>query len=446
MPSSLLSTENAPAQRVPAWKRLGLKLKPASEDQSQNATLPHTSTVAPPVPNHHQENPTEPVNNANPKRKSSGVPASDHSAKKARRDVSQNQIASTQTPKKAKSVSFAAESTQEAGPSPIADGTPTANKKKAAPAKKKAIPAPVAATPLKKQAPVNLEPALTYLRQWHTSRDSWKFNKNHQTRLLEQVFADETTIPAADIHVFYEYIRALKGAVRTRLKELASGTRAQDMEQGSAAFSASKKKKEMAQKKQGEYEEVIARFLAQPMTPGKRRFDEVDYVLRTSDMEMQRRVVKRMRCEMVLDELSNSEETEIASSATAATSSTEKGSSIDSENVTSEGVTSEAEGVQRLRLNDGPQQRAKRKRKVRTAVVDEDSSSESDSDSDSENQSDSDSGSGASNSSSSSSSDDSDDEVAQPHLRVHEVDSSSSSSSSSSESFDADSGSKEEDD
>ncbi|KAI1400071.1 hypothetical protein F4819DRAFT_462862 [Hypoxylon fuscum] len=425
--SSHFSVGDAPAQRLPAWKRLGLKLKPASDEA---ATLP-TSTAAPSVPNHHRENPTGP-GSTNAKRKSSGVPALDHSAKKAKRDAAQNQFASThQTPKKQKSVSFAADSSQDAGSPATANRTQPSKRKKQTPTKKSA-PAP-AKQPLKKQAPVNLEPALAYLRQWHTSKDTWKFNKNNQTKLLEQVFADNDTIPAADIHVFYQYIQGLKGAVRTRLKELASGIKAEDMEQGPGGFPASSK--EMAERKQKEYLEVIAAFLGQPRTPGKRRFEEVDYVLRTSDMEMQRRVVKRMRCEMVLDELSDSEtETEVASTTTATTSSTEKGdTAVDSEDdAMSETATDGAEGVKRLRLNDGPLQRVKRKRKTRTAVVDDETSSESDSDSD---ESDSDAGS---SSSGSSSSDDSDDETLEPQLRA-EDETSSSSSSSSDEASDSDS-------
>ncbi|KAI1092567.1 hypothetical protein F5B19DRAFT_195344 [Rostrohypoxylon terebratum] len=433
--SSILSTGDAPAHRVPAWKRLGLKLKPASEDlsqnQNQNPTLP-TSTAAVPVPNHRRENPAGSVN-TNAKRKSSGVPAVDHSAKKAKRDLSQSQISSTQTPKKAKSVSFTTQLTQDNGSSATTPATPPANglnpinKRKATPGAKKTITA--SAPPIKKQAPVNLEPALAYLRQWHTSRDTWKFNKNHQTKLLEQVFAEETTIPAADIHIFYEYIRGLKGAVRTRLKELASGIKARDMELGTEGFPGSSK--DMAEKRQKEYSEVIAAYLSQQRTLGKRRFEEVDYVLRTSDIEMQRRVVKRMRCENVLDELSDTE-TE-ASTTTTTTGSTEKGISAgDFERAMSDGATTETEGVQRLRLNDDTlPQRVKRKRKVRTAVIEEDTSSESDSESETEGGSDSESSSG--NSSSSSSSDDSEDEDGrvQPQLRANEPETSSSSSSSS---------------
>ncbi|KAI1467983.1 uncharacterized protein F4812DRAFT_428347 [Daldinia caldariorum] len=413
------STGNASAQRVPAWKRLGLKLKAASEE-SQDATL-HTGTVTPSVANHHREKPAGPIN-ANAKRKSSGVPALDHSAKKPKRDNAQSQTASTHSPpKKTKSVSFAAESTQQAGSAVTKNGTQVTNKQKQSPKKASAVPA----KPAKKQAAVNLEPALAYLRQWHTSKDTWKFNKNHQTRLLEQVFADETTIPAADINMFYEYIRGLKGAVRTRLRELASGTKAQDMELESQGFPTSNK--EMAEKRQREYEEIIAAFLRQPRITGKRRFDEVDYVLRTSDIEMQRRVVKRMRCENVLDELSDSETETVSPTTTTAE---------ESEGATSEGATVATEDVQRLRLNDGPPQRVKRKRKTRTAVVDEDTSSESDSSSDSDSDS----------SDSSSSDDGSGNEVAQPQSRAGDADTSSSSSSSESESTSDDSDDDSEDD
>ncbi|KAI8960977.1 hypothetical protein F5Y11DRAFT_245915 [Daldinia sp. FL1419] len=422
--SSVPPSGNASAQRIPAWKRLGLKLKTAS-DEGQDATL-HTGTVAPPVPNHHRENPTGPTN-PNAKRKSStSVPALDHSAKKLKRDVSQTQTAPTHTPsKRAKSVSFATEPTQHTGSAAAVNSTQITSKQKNSP--KKAVTTPT--KPAKKQGAVNLEPALAYLRQWHASKDTWKFNKNHQTRLLEQVFADETTIPAVDISIFYEYIRGLKGAVRTRLRELATGTKTQDMELGSKGFPASSK--EMTEKRQREYEEVIAAFLRQPRIPGKQRFDEVDYVLRTSDIEMQRRVVKRMRCENVLDELLDSE-TETVST----TTTTE-----DSEGALSEGAAT-AEGVQRLRLNDGPAQRVKRKRKTRTAVVDEDTSSESEPDSDA----DSDSSSGSSDSSSSD--DESGDETAQLQLRAKDdADTSSSSSSSESDSTseDSDDSSSEDD-
>ncbi|KAF2967662.1 hypothetical protein GQX73_g5927 [Xylaria multiplex] len=409
--SSFHSTGDAPTQRVPAWKRLGLKLKPASDGQSHDATHhPTTTPAASSVPNTRAHLGSSTPNAK--RRASGGAPALDHSAKRARQDNWQDQTSSHQTPKKAKSVSFTADT---AGPQPP---VPVKSKQhKQTPAKAVVSAAPP--KPIKKSAPVNLEPALVYLRNWHTARETWKFNKNHQTKLLEQVFADadETTIPAVDINVFYEYIRGLQGSVRTRLRELANGIKTQDMEKGASGFTVSGKA-EMAERKQKEYEDVIKTFLGQTRTPEKRRFEEVEYVLRTTDMEMQRRVVKRMRAEMVLDELSETDESETTTTTT--TTSGESASTEKGDNTTTK------DDDQRLKLNDGPQQRVKRKRKLRTAAV-EDTSSESES----ESESDSDTSSSGSSSSSSSSDEDEDDGGARAN---EETSSSSSSSSSESES------------
>ncbi|KAI3326099.1 hypothetical protein HD806DRAFT_434217 [Xylariaceae sp. AK1471] len=415
MSSSFHSTGDAPMQRVPAWKRLGLKLKPASEAQSHDATLHSTTPAASSVPNNRA-----PFGSSTPnaKRKASGgAPALDNSAKRPRQNNWQDH-----TPKKAKSVSFTADTT----------GPRTKTKQPKQTSTKGAVE-PVPAKPIKRTAPVNLEPALAYLRTWHTARESWKFNKNHQTKLLEQVFADadETTIPAADIGVFYEYIQGLQGGVRTRLREFANGIRVQDMEHNFAASTHNKTEMEMAERKQKEYEEVIKAFLGQTRTPEKRRFEEVDYVLRTTDMEMQRRVVKRMRAEMVLDELSETDESETTATTTSAEStSTEKGD-------TTGNAPSTVDDDKRLKLNDGSQQRVKRKRKTRTAVVEDNTSSES------ESESEPDTDTSSSGSSSDSSSEDEDDDEAQGPRRNEETSSSSSSSSSGSES---ESDSEDEDD
>ncbi|KAI0521749.1 hypothetical protein F5B22DRAFT_500345 [Xylaria bambusicola] len=437
MSSSFNSTGDAPTQRVPAWKRLGLKLKPASEGQSHDATHPPTThgTVATPESSSSVPNNRAHLGGSTPnakRRASGGAPALDHSAKRARQDNWQDQNSSShQTPpsKKPKAVSFTADTAGPQPSVPVKTKQPKPKQPKGA-AVNAAAAAP--AKPIKKSAPVNLEPALAYLRTWHTARDSWKFNKNHQTRLLEQVFAgaDETTIPAVDINVFYEYIRGLQGGVRTRLRELANGIKAQDMQAGAAGFSGVASK-EMAERKQKEYDEVIKMFLGQPRTPEKRRFDEVEYVLRTTDMEMQRRVVKRMRAEMVLDELSETD----ASETTTATTTTTSGESTATEKGNPPGSGDGDDEKQRLKLNDGPQQRTKRKRKLRTAAVEDDTSSESESESESEDDTSSSGSDSSSGSSSGSSSDEDSDE--EGGNRDNEDTSSSSSSSSSSESSDS---------
>ncbi|KAK5634573.1 hypothetical protein RRF57_010286 [Xylaria bambusicola] len=436
MSSSFHSTGDAPTQRVPAWKRLGLKLKPASEGQSHDATHPPTTngTVATAASLSSVPNNRAHLGGSTPnakRRASGGAPALDHSAKRARQDTWQDQNSSshhTQPSKKPKAVSFAADT---AGPQPSVPVKTKQSKPKQPKGAAVNVAAAAPAKPIKKSAPVNLEPALAYLRTWHTARGSWKFNKNHQTRLLEQVFAgaDETTIPAADINVFYEYIRGLQGGVRTRLRGLANGIKTQDMQAGGTGFSGAAST-EMAERKQKEYEEVIKMFLGRPRTPEKRRFDEVEYVLRTTDMEMQRRVVKRMRAEMVLDELSETDASETTTTAT-----TTSGESTVTEKGNPPGSGDGDDEKQRLKLNDGPQQRTKRKRKLRTAAVDNDTSSESESESESEDDTSS-SGSGSSSSSSSDSSSDEDSDHEEGN-RDNEDTSSSSSSSSSSESSDS---------
>ncbi|KAI1821398.1 hypothetical protein F4861DRAFT_519166 [Xylaria intraflava] len=379
MSSSFRTTGKSPTQRGPAWKRLGLKLKPASDDDDTHQANATSATSSMPNSRTHPDGSTP-----NGKRRASGgTPASDNSVKRAKQDHNPFY----QGPKKAKSVSF------------TADTADASAKTKQQNSKNTSTTAPAKRT--KSATPINLEPALVYLRAWHTSRESWKFNKNHQTKLLEHVFADAngSTIPTVDIDVFYEYIRGLQGGVRARLRELASGIHAEDIEQGAAGFAAT----DAAERRQKEYEDVIARFLDQPRTPGKRRFAEVDYVLRTTDMEMQRRVVKRMRAEVVLDELAETGD----STTTPAT--TTKAASTSADTATSRRDASAADGGKRLQLNDGPQQRTKRKRKARTAAVEDDTSSESSSSSSSEDESDSDASSSGSSSSSSGSSDSSED-------------------------------------
>jgi len=382
------------AARVPAWKRLGLKL--GGGDQ---ATASPASSVPTPA--------SSSISSSAVKRKVSySAPTSDQqqqSAKKSKLDFQASSDSTTTTPsKRAKTVSFASETASSStsaaaptsarfAPSSAEQGPEGKDIIRNKPKQKQQPPAPkkstaIAAAAEKKSSgpapPINLGPALEYLRKWHGSRDTWKFNKNHQTKLLEQVFAEETTIPAADIDIFYEYIRPLKGHVRQRLRELANGVITRDTEVGVKGFpSTMANNKKDAAKKQDEYEKVVETFLAKEKPApgqGKPRFQEVDYVLRTADMEMQRRVVKRMRAQVVLDELADG---------------TDDASAVQATNG-SEGSTTHAAGgdslATRASLNDGSQQRVKRKRKTRTAVVDEYDSSSSEDDSSSDKSSDDD--------------------------------------------------------
>lgn len=407
---------------VPAWKRLGLKLKGANSDGSPATTVSQPTTTtssAPPSARfaHHQDRSSFNANGpygtpAFNKRKqfpSSSYPASDN--KRPRWDDSDF------TPSK-KSVSFS-QDTKKAAP------------KKPKPAKKKKAP-----KPQPKPQPHDLTPSLEYLRTWHKARDAWKFNKNHQTLLLKYMYKAEA-LPAADINAFYLYINDIKGGSRARLIEQAEEVRKKDMEAGAKGFPEGTKG---AEEKQGQYEEMLPDLLKEKdeakdggSSSGapKRSFDEVEFALRTVDKDVQQRLIKRMRAEMVIDVLKSSGgEDDTAAPSASTTNATSSRVKVPVLN----GADAKAVGA------EGMKQKTKRRKKLRTADTDSSSSeSESSSDSDSDSSSDDSPDAEADNASDSSSSSesDSDEESGVANGRSNaETSSSSSSSSSESESED----------
>ena len=415
---------------VPAWKRLGLKLKgAASDDARPSSGGPNAaSKPAAQVPNSLHAR----VNGSPASALKRKLPPSASTPNKKQRGDEQTPASHGTPSSLKKSVSFSNDTKTAA-----ANGEKKANKKK-----KKAKKATNAPNP-----DFSLEPALEYIRQWHKSWDSWKFNKNHQTLLIKYLFEGDK-VPSADIPTLYLYLRDLKGGVRTRLRETATEIRTKDMEAGAGAFPASLKAKDR-ETKQKEYEETISRFmqdLQQHQQPpakstnanGKRPLEEVQYVLRIATPEVKSRLLKRIRAELVLAELSDSEET--ATTSTSASSAS-----------TGQDATAAAEAAVTTRPRSDSHQPAKRRRlrDARTDLPDEDDesgSSESESESESEASS-SDSGS----SSSGESDDDSDEEMDLAPGGAGSGDeggssSSSSSSSSSEEDSDAEGSSSSDED
>jgi hypothetical protein len=379
--------------------------------------------------------------------RANGSPASALKRKLSSPTSTPNAAGSAQTPSK-KQRTGSRTLANQATPSSLkksvsfADGTKDTTADKAAekkkPKKKKTKKA--AAAP---KADFSLEPSLNYLRQWHTARESWKFNKNHQTLLIKYLF-DEDKIPSSDVSIFYQYIRDLKGFVRTRLRETAAEIKKNDMEAGAGAFPATLKDKEAKQK---EYEETISRFLQdlqqhqhhQPNgkppknANGKRSLDEVEYVLRIATPEVKHRLLKRIRAERVLDELSSDSEESTTSAASAGTTTSSTSSSSASSGqaaatATANGTPAALNGATRGR-SDSSLQPAKRRRlrNVRTDIGDDDSSSSESESSESESEEE-----GSSSSSSTESEDGSDEEMVDAGPGGDAVESSSSSSSSSS--------------
>lgn len=408
-------------QRVPAWKRLGLKLKPA-EPQADTLSTP----AAPQWPDATFQR--DSVDSPKRKREHFGDSNSARpSLKKSKTDDRQ-----FGTPlRRQKSVTFAE------GPDATKQAAPGPKKAKATPKKKKGPKTPKPEAPA---SPPDLTVPLEYLRLWKTSRDAWKFNKNHQAHLISHAF-DSSLVPAADIDTFYEYIGELKGYARTRLLETAKKMCTEDMDNERDHFPAGTTDIESKKK---QYEEIMSTVLrpSQP-EPKRKRFREADFATsRDVDPEVARRVAKRMRAEIVAEELnSESDESEATGVSNVATAS-EKGSEKDASGNEAAG---EPDVGKRVKLNDGTTRPVKRVRASKRRGADLDDSSSDSSDSDSDSDSESNDGSDSSDDSSTDSSGSSDDEM-DIDSRPNDQETSSSSSSSSDEDEDSDEDSDSDED
>jgi hypothetical protein len=413
------STESAPTQqRTPAWAKF-LKLKQPNgsvvgHQQGGDAALPPAHAPAPPA-----------------KR---GPPSADASpSKRARREALHDGRNAPADYKPTKTVTFGDTPTKSSSgnsnsaginksSSPV-DAKSKTSIKQTQQKKPQQKQAKKPKGPPKKEKPqpvADVTAAIAYLRQWDTARETWKFNKNHQTTLIKHFFdAGSTSIPASVTKPFYAYIRDLKGFVRTRLAETAMEIRTRDVADGPAAFPEGTAHRE---ERQAAYETAIDGLLRQHRQQVAKRkiFDEEQYLADSEDVDVVlARVVKRMRAELVIDELSDSGESTDATAATSASSQTIAASEDDSDD---EGTVNPNAGEkQPTSAPKAVPSRRRRKLRVNMDDDDETSSSESESDSDSD----------ASSSSSSDDSDSDDDEAEEPNEEGYDTSSSSSSSSSS---------------
>ncbi|KAJ0385856.1 hypothetical protein COL922a_005561 [Colletotrichum nupharicola] len=391
--------------KVPAWKRLGLKLKsgpeiggPAAEGSKPNGHQQHHDA--------RNANGAGDAASAAAKRKrpehSSVPPAFSSPLKRIRTDDHHPAAATPPTLRKQKSVTFTEDTKNPT------ESTKQKKNKSKKPAK-----------PAMQQPQADIKPSLEYLRAWKHARATWKFNKNYQSILMKRVFHTEA-IPSADIDTFYEYIQDLKGYTRTRLRETADEVRKEDAAQGKAAFPDGTPD---ADSKQSEYKKVLAGLKQLGAEDGgsngkRKRFDESGFVAESSDVAITQRVIKRMRAETILEELAESEDSDAMT--------------IDTEEAPSKAAAAAAQEEtvdKRVKLNDGTKQSASRRRKQRTANVDSSSDESSDDVSD-DSSSDSDSSDGDS---------DNESEVQRQAAQRDAEETSSSSSSSSEEEDDDDS-------
>lgn len=151
----------------------------------------------------------------------------------------------------------------------------------------------------------NLAPALTYLDQFCNSKDTWKFNKIHQINLLKNVFSAES-IPSANIEQFYKYMDGLQGHARVVLRDSAIEVRKKDIESGADGFD---EKMSERDDKQTEYDNILEKHIA-AMRANDTHPDtgyEQDLLDKTSDPAMKSRVIRRVRAERIVKSLGEPE-------------------------------------------------------------------------------------------------------------------------------------------
>ena len=233
--------------RIPAWKRIGLKLasesdskkRKATDIDSQNHSIETNGAV-------HLDSST----NKRPKQNST-LPSHDSST------LTNSSSDATSSLRRKKSVTFTSETKKEDGDSAQKlyqvwsfsqqggeeEFTPEEAAKfpplKVHPANLEAHTTPAEPSPKKQRSKTKDKPKrgeaestfekvlvdeetegtpsrpgyITYIERFHSARDSWKFNKAHQSSLLKHVF----DIPPEHQEAFSSYIKGLKGQAVGRL-------------------------------------------------------------------------------------------------------------------------------------------------------------------------------------------------------------------------------------
>ncbi|KFZ02774.1 hypothetical protein V502_11529 [Pseudogymnoascus sp. VKM F-4520 (FW-2644)] len=382
--------------RIPAWKRLGLKLKSEGDAPSPVAAAA----------------PTEYVAAEQPKRKRAAEEVESTPIKKSKKSVKKAESTISSTPTavpdgmlgRRKSVAFTPETKTEDGDSiKQLFNSWVAEQKKLDPlfASKNDQPSLQTPAPTTVEEKVDttlpeperrvkrvkstkpddktkakkskskvvkskpIDPALTYLTQFHSDKANWKFNKINQIAVLKNAF-DTDLIPTEYNQPLYEYIAGLKGVARVHLRDRALEIRDKDAEEGGKGFTGMMTDQERS-KKQEEYETAVEEYVATMTSTAissRTGLEEGILLGLNPDAAMKQRMTKRMRAEHVLNLLAST-----------------PGDPSDYAPVVSNKKPVEETRAPPVKLDAEKPQKAVRKRKQRTAVYESDSSSSSDSDS-----------------------------------------------------------------
>jgi hypothetical protein len=415
--------------KVPAWKRLGLKLKNDTERAAPQAAPVSYDEVA---------TPKTVFEEPKPKRKRSASPPTEEHSKKPRKSVlrqpspeksnRRKSVGFTEDTKiedgdsikqlfgawvaeqKAKDPTFVSvkdkQAAYEAATQPQASIESSAPKPQPQPKKPKKVSA-LSKKKIKElkatETPKPVDPALAYLKQFHEDREHWKFQKINQITILKNTF-DLDLIPADYSEALYAYIGGLKGVARVHLRDRALKIRDEDVEAGAKGFGFKESDKMTAEElaeRQKEYEEAITEYVASVTAStlhSKAGPEEAQLLGLNENVVIQKRMAKRARAERILWLLAMS-----------------PGDPL-------EYVKPESEPeVKRVKVEAEAPAKKVRQRKKRTAASDSESSSSSESESDSD-------------SDSSDSESDSEDEEGSGSSSVKESGSDSSASAADSES------------
>ncbi len=319
------------ASRVPAWKRLGLKLKSEPEPVVEALVReePTYDSVAP------------------PSRKRSRSPEPEvKTSKKSKKDkVPKPILRSERSASPQKAVQFAPDAKQEDGDSikklfgawvdeqkrndptfvsvkekqqvnvnqePLKnnriDNRTSTAKTPPKPVKtvlKPAKPAKKPKTP-KGQTPKPFAPALDYLKTFHENKQFWKFNKINQTLILKHAF-DIELIPAEYNDHLQAYVAGMKGMSRIHLRDRALEVRDKDVEDGIEGFPADMENRE---EHQANYERWLAEDIATEVASkineeGEVTMDEAKLLGLNTPVVMRERLARRKRVDTILETLAN---------------------------------------------------------------------------------------------------------------------------------------------
>jgi len=166
-------------------------------------------------------------------------------------------------------------------------------------AKKKAKPSRIP----QPKSPSTDHPALTYLQTYHNSPKTWKFSKPHQNHLLKHLFSPVHIPPSYDTALL-SYLRGLQGSARSRVRQQALIIREDD---GKWLATEPTEHQKMDQettaqclaRQKRDFDAAVARVKQRLRDKEDEREDKEWEVLGDKE-EWEKRVYKRRRAEIVL--------------------------------------------------------------------------------------------------------------------------------------------------